>query len=325
MTSAPTRSGPAEERSLPLLVTPPQPGADLVSWAAGARRELRADLQRHGALLLRGWEVPSVAVFEEFLRTAIGEPLAYELRSSPRHAVANNVYTSTDHPADEAIFLHNEQSYGHVWPRCIAFHCVTEPATDGATPIADLRAVTRRIDRETAAHFADGYQLVRHFHEGMGLSWQTAFGCESREEAEEICARHDIRCEWLDDGLLRTRQLRPVTAGHPATGDELWFNHLVFFHPTTLAPDVQEALLSAFPADQLPYDTRHADGSPIDPAVVARLRAAYEAESVRFSWRRGDILVLDNMLTSHAREPYTGERRIVVAMAEAVERAGARS
>ncbi|WP_181140215.1 TauD/TfdA family dioxygenase [Streptomyces sp. Ru62] len=323
MNSAPTGSAPAPASSLPLLVSPPSPGTDLLAWTSSARDHIRAGLLEHGALLFRGWSVPSVDVFEAFVRSAVGEPLPYELRSSPRHAVSNNVYTSTDHPADQAIFLHNEQSYGHTWPGFIAFHCVTEPGTGGATPIADVRRVTRRIAPGIVDRFAGGYQLVRHFHEGFGLSWQTAFGCRTEEELEEVCRRHDIQCEWLPDGLLRTRQLRPVMEPHPVTGERLWFNHLTFFHPTTLDPRVQEHLLAAFPADQFPYDTRHHDGSPIDPATVAALRAAYEAETVSVPWRRGDILLLDNMLTAHAREPYTGEREIVVAMAAPTHRAGA--
>ncbi|MFJ5034441.1 TauD/TfdA family dioxygenase [Streptomyces sp. NPDC088560] len=324
MHSGPTGAAPSPASTHPLLVSPPSPGADLITWVSGAQDEVRAGLLHRGALLFRGWSVPSVDTFEEVVRAAVGEPLPYELRSSPRHAVSNNVYTSTDHPADQAIFPHNEQSYGHSWPAYIAFHCVTEPATGGATPIADLRRVTSRIEADIIEQFADGYQLVRHFHEGFGLSWQTAFGCRTTEELEEVCQQHDIRCEWLPNRLLRTRQARPVIEPHPVTGEYLWFNHLTFFHPTTLDRRVKENLLAAFPADQLPYDTRHHDGSPIDPGIVARLRAAYEAESVSIPWRQGDILLLDNMLTAHAREPYTGERQIVVAMAAATRRVGVR-
>lgn len=310
------------ERTFPLIISPPRPDTDPVAWAVASRDELGAAIERHGALLFRGWQVPSVDTFEAFVRGGFGDPLAYELRSSPRHEVANHIYTSTDHPADQPIFLHNEQSYGHTWPHYIAFHCVSEPATEGATPIADLRRITSRIDPDIVSEFAEGYQLVRHFHEGVGVSWQSAFGCDSPEQLDEVCRRGDIDYEWLPDGLLRTRQLRPVTAKHPVTGDELWFNHLTFFHHTTLPPDVLEAVLAIFPADQLPYDTRHHDGSPIDPGVMARLRAAYRSESTRFSWQQGDVLVLDNMLAAHAREPYTGDRRIVVAMIEPIQRTG---
>lgn len=46
------------------------------------------------------------------------------------------------------------------------------------------------------------------------------------------------------------------------------------------------------------------------------LRGCYRAASRRFDWRQGDVLVVDNMAAAHAREPFTGPRRIAVAMAE---------
>ena len=52
-------------------------------------------------------------------------------RSSPRHEVADQVYTSTDHPPRHPIPLHNEQSYNITWPLRI-FHCVLPPASGGA-------------------------------------------------------------------------------------------------------------------------------------------------------------------------------------------------
>ena len=38
------------------------------------------------------------------------------------------------------------------------------------------------------------------------------------------------------------------------------------------------------------------------------------AEAVTFSRQRGDVLVLDHMLTAHGRRPFTGARRVLVAM-----------
>jgi alpha-ketoglutarate-dependent taurine dioxygenase len=35
-----------------------------------------------------------------------------------------------------------------------------------------------------------------------------------------------------------------------------------------------------------------------------------------FPWRTGDVLMLDNMLTAHARDPFEGPRKVVVAMAQ---------
>jgi len=53
-----------------------------------------------------------------------------------------------------------------------------------------------------------------------------------------------------------------------------------------------------------------------DPELLAAIREAYDQSAVRFRWQKDDVLLIDNMLTSHARDPYSGPRKIVVAMAE---------
>ena len=40
---------------------------------------------------------------------------------------------------------------------------------------------------------------------------------------------------------------------------------------------------------------------------------------MRFTWREGDMVTLDNMLTAHARDSYVGPRKIVVALGDLVE------
>jgi alpha-ketoglutarate-dependent taurine dioxygenase len=37
---------------------------------------------------------------------------------------------------------------------------------------------------------------------------------------------------------------------------------------------------------------------------------------VQFTWEKGDVLMVDNMLTAHSRRPFLGERKILVGMAE---------
>ena len=38
-------------------------------------------------------------------------------------------------------------------------------------------------------------------------------------------------------------------------------------------------------------------------------------KNLKFQWQKGDIMILDNILTAHSREPYKGERKVAVAMA----------
>jgi hypothetical protein len=83
---------------------------------------------------------------------------------------------------------------------------------------------------------------------------------------------------------------------------------------------VRAVLLAEYDEADLPFNTYYGDGSPIEPAVLEEVREAYRQESRRFDWRQKDILLIDNMLTSHSREPFKGERKIVVAMAQLYDR-----
>ncbi|MDF5806361.1 TauD/TfdA family dioxygenase [Pseudomonas aeruginosa] len=50
--------------------------------------------------------------------------------------------------------------------------------------------------------------------------------------------------------------------------------------------------------------------------MLDTIRAAYREETRAFAWERGDVLMLDNFISVHGREPYTGERKVLVAMTD---------
>ncbi len=56
----------------------------------------------------------------------------------------------------------------------------------------------------------------------------------------------------------------------------------------------------------------------LTPEVAEHLREAYRKEKITFPWKTGDVLLLDNMSVAHSREPYRGERKVIVAMTEPV-------
>lgn len=303
-------------KSLPLVIEPAIENLNLVSWAEGNRALIEDYLGRHGAILFRGFEMASVTRFQLFVQAVSDGPLKYTERSSPRSSVSGNIYTSTDYPSDKSIFLHNEQSYNSTFPMLIFFCCLIPSQEGGETPIADTRKIFQCIDPGIRESFVrKGYLYVRNFTGGFGLSWQTAFQAAERLGVEKYCRENEIDFEWRNKHWLRTMQLRRAAARHPVSGQMTWFNHATFFHITTLESQVRERLLAEFSEEELPNNTYYGDGSPIERAVMDELRCAYLAEKIMFKWRSGDILMLDNMLVAHGREPYVGPRQVVVGMA----------
>jgi alpha-ketoglutarate-dependent taurine dioxygenase len=313
-----------EGGGLPLLVEPRVAGLDLEPWAAAHRDLIGEQLLVHGGILFRGFAGDGAAHLERVIHAISGEALEYRERSSPRTAVEGRIYTSTDYPPAYSIFLHNENSYQNRWPLKIFFYCQQPAAEGGETPIADCRRVLARIDPAVRDRFgAKGWMVVRNYGDGFGLDWQTVFQTSDKAAVAEHCRAGGIELEWKPDGGLRTRAVRPALTRHPQTGELLWFNHATFFHVSTLEPEIREGLLAEFAEDELPANTYYGDGSPIEPEVLDHLRSLYQRETVRFPWRQGDILLLDNMMVAHGRAPYRGERRILVGMSEPQARSAA--
>lgn len=312
-------------RALPACVRANLPGADLAAWVRTNQETLNTLAHAGGGVLFRGFAMADVGEFGAVMTALSADVLGYGERSSPRSEVISGVYTSTDYPSDQPIVLHNEQSYTLDWPLRIVFFCQTPPDEGGRTPIADSRQVLARLSSDTAQKFERlGVLYTRNYLPGISLPWQQAFQTDRREEVEAHCAQADIEFEWVGSEQLRTRQVRPAIRVHPLTGARTWFNHALFFHVTSLQTEVCQGLREALDERDLPYNTYYGNGQSIKDDILAELRACYAAETTAFDWRQGDVLVLENMLVAHGREPFRGQRRILVGMSDPVSAVGAR-
>jgi alpha-ketoglutarate-dependent taurine dioxygenase len=302
----------------PVLIEPAVAGLELPGWAEGARAAIDGLLARHKALLFRGFAGRGADRFAALVAaTSQGPPLEYIDRTTPRTRLADGIYSSTIYPARHTIEQHSEGTYWRRWPGKLYFACDIAPASGGETPLTDNAAVLARLPAALRDAFATrGFTLKRNFNKGFGLTWQDSFQTGDRREVETYCRGHDIEFEWRGGGVLATRQTWPAIRRNPRTGTLVWFSHAAFFHASSYHRDVMQGLVEACGPEELPYDTCFGDGTPISAQAVETIRAAIEAETDRFSWREGDVLMIDNMAVGHGRAPYTGERRILVAMTE---------
>jgi alpha-ketoglutarate-dependent taurine dioxygenase len=301
----------------PVVVRPDQPGLVLADWVGPHRPWIDSMLHDVGAVLFRGFTVDGVDEFQRVIVSASGDLLPYTYRSSPRTQVKGNVFTSTEYPADQSIPFHTEMSYTTSWPMRIGFMAVTVAATGGETPIADSRRVYDRMPAPVRERFeTKGVMYVRNYTPWIDLPWQTVFQTDSREQVEEFCRSMDIEAEWISPDHLRTRQVCQGVATHPQTGEKVWMNQAHLFHVSSLDPAIVEVLLDQFGEDGLPRNTYFGDHSPITQDDLAAIRDAYDAEALMFPWQRGDVLLLDNMLMAHGRSAFTGDRKVIVGMAQ---------
>jgi alpha-ketoglutarate-dependent taurine dioxygenase len=301
---------------LPILLDVETSGLDAVNWAEEYQQDIQSLIKINGAVLIRGLKAHGSTQFGRILSILFGsELLEYTYRSTPRTRLRGNVYTATEYPASEVIPQHNENSYSRNWPNRIGFMCALPAETGGETPIGESRVVYNMLPKPIRDKFEQkGVMYVRNYS-ALDLPWSVVFQTDDRSRVEDYCKANELDYEWLENDRLRTRQVTPATAAHPHTGGKIWFNQAHLFHVSSLGKDVAETLLASLGEENLPRNSYYGDGSPIEPEALELIRSIYEQTKIKFAWRKNDLLLLDNMLFTHGREPYTGARKVLVGMA----------
>lgn len=293
---------------------------EFVDWYRKHEDANQQKLLIDGAILIRGLPIGDVEDFEKVIRGISAVEFAnYVDGNSPRTKLSPGIYTSTEYDPDSSITLHNELSYTNNWPSKIYFCCIQPSETGGETPIADCRRVLKAMPKEIKEEVeAKGIKYIRNLNSGMGFgpSWQDTFETENADLVEKYCIEGDIQYKWKDNGGLRLEQLRKGIEVHPKTNEKVWFNQIDQFHPCHLNPEVYNTLMELYDGNEseLPMYVTFGDGTEISTEMVDCIRKVIDQESVIFPWQKGDLLVVDNVLVSHGRKPFTGKRKVLVAM-----------
>ncbi|MGB3182830.1 MAG: TauD/TfdA family dioxygenase [Cyclobacteriaceae bacterium] len=306
---------PKEDTSDLVRITPAIESVNLSEWMQSHKNELREKLSRYGGILFRSFELPEADAFRTAFRHYTGNLIDYTYRTSPRTEISNNIYTSTDYPSDQLIRMHTESSYAPEWPLHLAFYCLIPPGAGGETPVVDMRKVLHSLQPETRHLFEEkGVMYIRNMKKNLGLSWQEVYQTDDRKVVEDFCINNGIQYEWVSDDHLRICWTRPAIHTHPVSGDKTWFNHAYFYHKRYQ----DNHLLQSVPADQLPFTSRFGNGEEIPTDVIEEVGQVIQEHTITFPWQKGDMLLLDNMLMGHSRNPYEGDRKILVAMADPI-------
>ena len=269
-------------------------------------RQLMLD---HGGILLRGFDVAGAEEFNACVTALGGQALDYAGGNSPRTRVSGDIFTSTEYPATETISLHNEMSYLPAWPRRLFFYSQIPAATGGQTSLASSVDLLHSLPDHIVKTFQDRQlNYVRNFPANvkLGKTWQVTYGTADRDEAEQLIRQQGSDCVWGSNGDLKVTTRCDALAVHPDTGTEAWFNQAEQWHPSALHPELRKLFESR---NMLVHHCEHGDGSPLDEAMLGTIRQHANQNKLLFDWKKGDVLMIDNILMMHGREAFTGARK----------------
>lgn len=286
-----------------------------ISWLRENQHIIDETLYNHGGILLRGFDIHSLKEFNQFSMEMSPNLLEYVNRSTPRVKLGGNIYSATEYPSQYHIQLHNESSYSDSWPKFILFYCAIAPAAGGYTPIANSAKVLNHIDDNLVNRCKfHGVQYVRHYYPQLDLSWQEVYQKKEKSKVEAYCQEHAITYEWLSGyPELKTSQKRQAVLLHEKTNQVVWFNQAHLFNIYSFPEKVRE-LLARETKGLYSRNSYLGDGTEFTQLEIQNIIDAYTQEKIQFAWKRGDILILDNILMAHGRTPFNGDRKIAVSM-----------
>ncbi|MEU9523355.1 TauD/TfdA family dioxygenase [Streptomyces sp. NPDC048224] len=299
------------------LVEATGPQADLPGWAGDNVPELSAMLRENGGIMFRGFGVTGPDTFEKFASVFVDD-LFNENGEHPRASVSGNVYTPVFYPPEERLLWHNENSFNRRGPTRIWFCSVKSAEVGGETPVVDSREVFARLAPAVRDPFLEkGVMYVRNYGTGLGLHWRDVFRSADPDTVSERCRADDLDHEWIGD-RLRTRAVRPA-AIRADDGRMSWFNQLQHWHVSCLSEETRAALESVFDPSDMPRNCYYGDGTVIPDEVVSEILAVYQDLELALPWQTGDVMMVDNLAMAHGRNPFQGERKLLVAMGGMVD------
>ncbi|MEZ5688301.1 MAG: TauD/TfdA family dioxygenase [Caenibius sp.] len=320
----------AEGDDRPPLFIEARPGAfaepgDVVQWVRDHRDALDALILKHGGIVLRGFPLVASEDFGAVTECFPAYSGNYQGGAAARRSVAKGVYEATQRTGDQTIPIHQEMFYLHDYPARIAFFARKVAEEGGETIIADMRKVTAAMPAGIRDKLETlGIENIRNFAAKTGSKeqnrlmdkrgWDFAFYTESEKEVEEVCARQQLRPHWHDDGSLTVFNLEDAFVAHPQTGETVYRGgvHIAHFFRGSYDNTGQAAALRE--QQEYPSGAFLGDGNELPEDEDKAFQQVVDRFTYSWKWRDGDVMILDNLLTGHGRNPFSGDRATEVAL-----------
>ncbi|XP_077217807.1 2-oxoglutarate (2OG) and Fe(II)-dependent oxygenase superfamily protein [Tasmannia lanceolata] len=270
-------------------------------------------LLSRGAIILRGFPLKNASDFNGVVEAFGYEELPYVGGAAPRTNVFGRVFTANESPPDQKIPFHHEMAQVPEYPSKLFFFCEEEPGRGGETPIVLSHLVYERM-KERFPEFVErleehGLVYTRILGAGddpsspIGRGWQSTFLTKDKSTAEERAARLGMKLEWMQDGVKTVMGPIPAIKFDKTRGRKIWFNSMVAAY-TGWKDDRNDPVKAV----------TFGDGTPLPADIIYDCLKILDEECVAIPWKKGDILLLDNLAVLHSRRPFDPPRRILASL-----------
>jgi len=300
------------------------------SWIKENKASLEERLLRDGALLFRGFPVQNKYDFYSLLDLFIGpdeELMDYTAGISPREKIESKIYTSTSAPRFVKILLHPEMCYVKNFPSKVSFYCEQAAEHGGETPLVDARKILKEIPDDIINKFEDE-GIIYHrkmlclspLHNFFGKAlpsinastWNYAFETNNKDYVEAACKKFGLSYTWNSDRSLTTVARVSAIQKHPKTAEKVWFNTIhSFIHEKYMFGNYIGPIIRFFrKLTGEKFEVFFGDGKIISPSMKKQVLDIIDKNTWTFKWQKGDVLIIDNYLCMHGRNPFSGHRKI---------------
>ncbi|KAK4736094.1 hypothetical protein R3W88_010355 [Solanum pinnatisectum] len=299
----------------PAVLTPNsnQPKSQLPQIIKEQKTWIGSLLHQSGAVLFRGFPVNSASDFNDVVEAFGYEELPYVGGAAPRTSVVGRVFTANESPPDQKIPFHHEMAQVPDYPSKLFFFCDVEPGSGGETPIVPSHVVYEKM-KNKYPEFVErleehGLIYIRVLGEDddpsspIGRGWKSTFLTKDKGVAEERAAKLGMKLEWLEDGVKTVMGPIPGIKFNQERQQKIWFNSMVAAY--TGWKDARNDPVKA---------VTFGDGQPLPAEVVHDCLSILEDESVAIPWKKGDILLIDNLAVLHSRKSFNPPRRVLASL-----------
>ncbi|TYJ31566.1 hypothetical protein E1A91_A06G208100v1 [Gossypium mustelinum] len=270
-------------------------------------------LLKSGALLFRGFPVKTAKDFNDVVEAFGFEELPYVGGAAPRTNVVGRVFTANESPPDQKIPFHHEMAQVPEFPSKLFFFCEVEPGSGGETPIVLSHIVYEKM-KEKYPEFVDrlevhGLLYTRVLGEDddpsspIGRGWKSTFLTSDKAVAEERAAKLGMKLEWLRNGVKTVMGPIPAIKYDKSRHRKIWFNSMVAAY--TGWEDARNDPVKA---------VTFGDGQPLPADIIYDCLKILEDECVSIPWKKGDVMLIDNLATLHSRRSFNPPRRVLASL-----------